>query len=155
VEYENNPFTGISYYYADEVDADLVTVPVKATRRIGKMGKTTAHAVAGLTANFAANKRYGYKTVHYPPPVPVPTPGGPVSPNSVIPEGKGIFEKGGLVQNAYATADLGLRVERPLGSSRYTAFVEPMYRQSLGGGLGPHAARISTFSLQAGVMASL
>jgi hypothetical protein len=64
------------------------------------------------------------------------------------------MEGGGLAHNAYATADLGLRLEHNLGK-RFTAFIEPVYRQNLGGGFGPRSAQISTFSVQAGVMASL
>jgi len=151
-EYQNDPFNGIAFFYTTDVNAEVFSVPVKATRQIAKVGKTTAHAVAGLTAHFAANKRYGYKTVHYPPPMPLgPDPGSSIA---AFPDGKGVFENGGLTHNAYATADLGLRVEQPLGK-RYIAFVEPIYRQSLGGGVGPKASRLSTFSFQAGVMASL
>ena len=152
VEYLNDPFNGIAFYYNDQVHADVISVPVKATRRIAKLGKTTAHAVAGVTAHFAANKRYAYKSVYYPPPIPVGP--DPTKPVATFPEGKGVFEKGGLANNAYATADLGLRVEQAMGK-HYVAFVEPVYRQSLGGGLGPRASRLSTFSFQAGVMASL
>jgi hypothetical protein len=152
VEYLNDPFNGIAFYYNDEVNADVFSVPVKVTRRVAKMGNTTAHAIAGVSAHFAANKRYDYKSVYLPPPIPVGP--DPSKPATTFPEGKGVFEKGGLSNNAYATADLGLRVEQSLGK-HYVAFVEPVYRQSLGGGLGPRASRLNTFSFQAGVMASL
>lgn len=154
VEYQNDPFNGISYRYVDKVDADVISIPVKATRKLAKIGSTTAHAVAGVSTHFAAAKRYEYETVHFPPPIPLPNPN-PVNPNlAAFPEGNGVLEKGGLTQNVYASADLGLRVEHPIGK-RYMAFVEPLYRQSLTGGFGPNSARISTFSIQAGVMASL
>lgn len=154
VEYQNDPFNGISYRYVNEVDADVISVPVKATRCIAKLGSTTAHAVAGVTTHFAASKRYEYETVHFPPPIPQPNPN-PVPPNmAAFPEGNGVLENGGLTQNVYASADLGLRLEQPIGK-RYIAFVEPLYRQSLTGSLGPNSARINTFSIQAGVMASL
>lgn len=154
VEYQNDPFNGISYYYIDQVDADVVSVPVKCTRRIAKLKNTSAYAVAGVTAHFATNKRYGYETVHYPPPIPMPNPDPNPSNIASLPNAKGVLESGSLNYNAYSTADLGLRVEHPLGK-RYVAFVEPVYRRSLGGGLGPTASKLSTFSLQAGVMASL
>lgn len=147
--YQYDPITGSDLFYIDDVDANVFSIPIKATRRIAKVGKTTAHAVAGVTANYSTTKRYGYKTVHFPP----ITSSDPIT-IEPLPEGKGVFENGGLTHNAYATADLGLRVEQPLGK-RYIAFVEPIYRQSLGGGLGPKASRLSTFSFQAGVMASL
>lgn len=150
--YINDPFNGIAFFFADEVDADVVEIPVKVTRRIAKMGKTSAHAVAGVTGHFAASKRYGYQTLHYPPPIPVGNPTTP--PSAEFPVGNGVLEKGGLSNNAYATADLGLRVEQKIGK-RYVAFIEPAFRQSLGGSFGPRASKLSTFSLQAGVMASL
>lgn len=151
----NDPIQGIAFFYTDEVEANVLSVPVKVTRRVAKMGKTTAHAVAGVSAHFAASKNYAYKTVHYPPPNPQPNPN-PVPPPSAstIAEAKGLLENGGLAYNAYASADLGIRLERSIGK-RYTAFVEPVYRQSLGGSLGPKASRLNTFSLQAGVMACL
>jgi hypothetical protein len=153
-EYQNDPFNGITFFYVDNVEADVFSIPVKATRRMAKVKNTTAMAVGGVSSHFASNKRYGYNTVHYPPPgqLPDPAPGVPAIPT--FPEAKGIFENGGLSYNAYATADLGLRVEQALGK-RYIAFVEPIYRQSLGGGIGPKASHLSTFSVQAGVMASL
>lgn len=150
-EYYNDPFNGIGYFYNVGVEADVFSVPVKVTRRLAKVGSTSAHAVAGVTANFATSKNYAYKTVHFDP----PNPQNPVAPiKADLPEGKGVLENGGLAHNAYATADLGLRVEQPIGK-RYIAFVEPVYRHSMGGGLGPRAGRLHTFSLQAGVMASL
>lgn len=152
-EYSNDPTYGLSVYYTKEVDADVVSIPVKGTRQILKGRKTSAHAIAGVTAHFAVDKKYHYQTQHYPPigssdPI-------TYNPNlAPLPEAKGVFENGGTQQNVYATADLGLRVERSMGK-RYVAFVEPVYRQSLGGGFGPGAAKLSTFSVQAGVMASL
>lgn len=154
VEYQNDPFNGISYLYVDQVDADVISIPVKATRRMAKIGSTSAHAVAGITTHFAATKRYAYETVHFPPPIPQPNPN-PADPDlASFPEGKGVLENGGLTQNVFASADLGLRLEQPIGK-RYVAFVEPLFRQSLSGGFGPNSARINTFSIQAGVMASL
>lgn len=153
VEFQNDPFNGISFFHINEVDADVVSLPVKATRRIGKIGNATAHAVAGLGAHLATSKTYGYVTTHYPPPVPVGA-----DPNtsytSVLPNGKGVLENGGMANNFYGTADLGLRVEHPIGK-HYSAFIEPVYRHSIGGSLGPNLSRINTFSLQAGVVASL
>jgi hypothetical protein len=153
VEYLNNPFQGIAFYYNNEVNADVVSIPVKATRRVFKAGKTSGHVVAGVTGHFAASKRYQYDNVHYPPPIPVgpnPVPLGKIP----APAGNGILENGGMTHNAYATADLGFRLERSLGS-RYSAFIEPIYRQSLGGGLGPVASRLNTTSVQAGILATL
>ncbi|MFN0035069.1 MAG: hypothetical protein ACKVUS_08385, partial [Saprospiraceae bacterium] len=99
VTYQND-LQGISFFHIDNVDADVFSVPVKATCRIAKVGKTTAHAVAGLTANFATSKSYGYQTAHYPPGPTTP----PIDPNApplpALPNGKGLLENGGLAHNA-------------------------------------------------------
>ncbi len=150
VAYQNDPVRGFSLYNIDQVDADVFSVPVKVTRRVAKVGKASAHVLVGMAVHFATNKNYDFKTLHYPQP---PSPNNPI-PIASLPNGKGVLENGGLAHNAYATADLGIRVEQPLGR-HYVAFVEPSYRRSLGGGFGPNTARINTFSLQAGVMASL
>jgi hypothetical protein len=59
-----------------------------------------------------------------------------------------------MTHNAFVTADIGLRLEQSFGN-RYSAFIEPIYRHSLGGGLGPVASRLNTVSVQAGVLATL
>ncbi len=154
VEYLNDPFNGIHLFYVSQVDAQIVSVPVKATRQIAKFGKSSAHAVAGITTHLAASKNYAHKTVHFPPPIPSPNQNPTPNQSEPFPDGKGLLEQGGLTQNVYASADIGLRLEHLIGK-RYVAFVEPSYRQTLAGGLGPQTSKINTFSLQAGVMAHL
>lgn len=154
--YAGNVTSGYVGSYLANVDADLISIPVKVTRRIGKVGKTSVHAVAGVTTNIAAQKSYHYKTVQFPGSAPSSQ-----GPNTIAAQpqlrqtGRGVFENGNLTDNIYASADVGLRLERPI-AGRWTVFVEPTYRQSLSSkGLGPRPAKINTFSLQAGVMAGL
>lgn len=155
VEFLNDPHLGIAYYYNSQVDADVVSIPVKVTRRVFKAGKNSGHLVAGVSGHFAASKSYQYNSVHYPPVDPIPG-GDPIPPPGSVPApaAKGILENGGMTHNAYASADIGLRLERTLGN-RYSAFIEPIYRHSLGGGLGPVASRLNTVSVQAGILATL
>ena len=140
--------------YADQVDADLVSVPLKVTRRVARFGKTSAHAVAGVTTNVAIEKSYRYKKTFYPgsqPPQGTPTGSQP----ALRQDGQGVFEGGQFTDNAYVTADLGLRLEHTVGK-RLVAFVEPSYQFNVSGqGIGPQPARISTVGFHAGVMASL
>ncbi|TNE51656.1 MAG: hypothetical protein EP344_16510 [Bacteroidetes bacterium] len=140
-----------------DVNTDLVSVPVKVTRRVAHLGKMSVHATAGMTANFAAQKNYDYGTVYYAPdalppnflPDPSQTP-------KLRKSGKGILENGTVSQNIYATLDAGIRLERPIANGRYTAFVEPAVRRTIGGkGIGPGREPINTLSLQAGIMAYL
>jgi len=154
VEYYNNPFQGIGLFYVDEVTADVFTLPVKVTRQVAKVGTVRAHAVAGVSAQVAAQKNYAYQSLHFPPASPQSNPHSSGTAEADLPVGRGVLENGGSAHNIYTTVDLGLRVEQALGK-RYVAFIEPLYSASLGGGFGPKTARINTFSLQAGILASL
>lgn len=153
--YAGNAAGGYYGSYLAEVDADVIGVPVHATRQLAKAGKMTIHAVAGLTANVATQKGYRNKTVFYPgssPSNPDPTQqtNTPLFKN----EGIGLLEKGGQLKgNAYASADAGLRLEAPI-SRRANIFVESTYRHALpvGEGLAPQSNSIHTVSINAGVM---
>lgn len=145
---------GLYGSYASHVDADLVSVPVKITRRIAQFGQASIHATAGVTTNIALDKSYQYAGVFYPAPSSSGSPGTDQKPK-LRKNGQGALENGSLNGNVYASADVGLRIEHPIGR-RLAAFVEPAYRQSLGSrGIGPNPARINTFSVQAGVLATL
>jgi hypothetical protein len=155
--YAGNPIVGFLGAYVKDVDADVFSIPVKVTRRLAKVGGATAHAVAGLTANVATEKRVNYKTVFDP----GSNPGGsntldPAIRSIPAVNNKGVLEGGALKTNSYVTADIGVRVEQSLGR-RYTAFVEPSYHRALGGGpyYGPKTERTHAFTIQAGVMAAL
>ncbi len=143
------------YYgsYADQVDGVLASVPVKVTRRMAHFGKTQVHATAGMTANVAIEKNYRYQKTYYPGTQPIGTP--TTSQPTLLQDGQGLLEGGSFGDNAYVTADLGLRVEHPLGK-RLVAFVEPTCQFNVAGqGIGPKPARINTVGFHAGVMASL
>lgn len=145
------------YYgaYVREVSADIVSVPVKATRRIARTGRLTAHAVAGLTANVAVEKTYQNKTVFYPGFQPQPGTDPLPKPTSLAQTGTGLFEGGSLEGNTYLNATVGLRLEHPV-SKRHTVFVEGTYNPALTRkGLGPKPAQINTLALSAGVMAGI
>lgn len=150
-----NTVDGFHGSFNSLVEADMVSVPVKITRRVAQLGRMSAHFVAGATTNIALDKSYQYGTVFYPG-------GGPLTPNAapgqqpqLRQKGQGLLENGSLNGNVYASLDAGLRLEHPLGR-RFVAFVEPAYRHSLGGkGIGPKPGKINTLSVQAGVMATL
>lgn len=153
--YAGNAANGYYGAYLAEVDADVISVPLHATRQIAKVGKVSAHAVAGLTANVATQKGYRHKSVYYP----GSSPSGP-DPNQqgnkplFRQEGVGFLENGGqLSGNTYVSADAGFRVEAPI-SRRATVFVESTYRHALplGEGLAPQPTNIHTVAINAGVM---
>lgn len=153
--YAGNAAGGYYGSYLAAVDADVIGIPVHATRQIAKAGKMTIHAVAGLTANIATQKGYRNKTIFYPGsspsrPDPGQQPPAPLFKN----EGVGLLEKGGQLKgNAYASADAGLRLEAPI-SRRANLFVESTYRHALpiGEGLAPQTNNINTVAINAGVM---
>jgi hypothetical protein len=152
--YDGSATTGFYGTYATEVTADVVSIPLKASKRVAKVGKATVHATAGVTAHVVAQKEFRYKTVFYPgfsqqsDPQPVPAP-------KQRQVGRGVFEGGELSNNAFVSADLGIRLEHPIGK-RYVAFVEPSLRAAVGNkGFGPSDTRISGVAIQAGIMGGL
>ena len=154
--YAGNLQNGYVGTYASDVNADLFSIPVKTTRKMAQMGRTSVHAVAGVTGNISVQKSYQYKTIEYGTgPSSQPNPGQQSTPQ-LTRKGTGLLEKNGtLAGNFYATADVGVRIQRPVGK-RLTAYVEPAYHQALGkSGLGPKSNKINTLSLNAGVIASL
>ena len=153
--YAGNPIDGFTGSFTSQVDADVLTIPVKVTRRLAQARKTSVHGTAGLNASVATQKRFSKQSIFYPPSSPSggnqPDPGLNPIPGK---RNDGAFEGGSLAGNSFVSAELGLRVERSMGK-RYTAFVEPSYRHGLGKGYGPKREKINTFSLQAGVLAAL
>ncbi len=138
-----------------EIGSDMITVPVKVSRRVARVGKTTAHAVAGVTAHFAAAKNFDHGTVFYPDPLPNALPTNNQKPKHRA-NGRGVLEGGRLNDNFFASVDAGVRIEHPIAGGRYKAFVEPVYRQNISGkGVGPKREPVNSFVLQAGVMAFL
>lgn len=135
---------------------DFVSVPVKVNRQIARVGNTTARVVGGVTTSFAVQKSYDYGTVFYDDPNPPSNLPGSANPK-LRKSGRGVLENGGkLAGNVTATVDAGIRIEQPLGRGRYTAFIEPGFRQSLSRkGVGPNREPMNTLTLQAGVMAFL
>lgn len=153
--YDGSAGSGYFGSYAAEVSAELVSIPVKVTRKLAAVGKSTVHAVAGVAANVAVQKEYRYKTVYYPGLQPQPGPSTPTNKPVYQRIADGVLENGALSDNAYVTGEFALRLERPLGK-RYVAFVEPGFRSSLSNeGFGPGDTKVSGFSLQAGIMGAL
>jgi hypothetical protein len=137
------------------VEADLLSIPVKAIRRVWKAGKTEVHAVAGATAHLALQKSYKYETIYFPgqPPSTLPVLSADQQ-DKLRPKANGLLEGGRAAGNTYLTADAGIRVEYPI-STRFTAFIEPTYRRAFGNGIGPQASRINTMAVSAGVITTI
>jgi len=133
------------------VAADLLSIPLRATRLAWRSGQLEVHAVAGGAAHLALQKSYEYETLVFTgqPPSGLPV----ISPDQqaqLRPKAQGLLQGGRLLDNAYLTVDLGLRLQYPL-SAKYTVFVEPAVRQALGRGIGPKAGKLNTAGLNVGV----
>lgn len=153
--YGGSTVNGFYASFAKSVDADMVSVPVKITRRIAQIGPMSAHAVAGVTTHIALDKSFQYGSTFYPGQGPPNATADPNQQPQLRKTGKGVLENGSINGNVYASADAGVRLEYPV-SRRLVAFVEPAYRHAIGQkGIGPKPSRINTFSLQAGVLTTL
>jgi hypothetical protein len=134
----------------DRVRANMVSVPARLTRQIVRVGRTSVHAVAGLTAHFAANKSYEFRDEEL-----VSSPSSLSNDQPTLPQSKGIFENGTLYGNSYLTTDASVRVEHRL-NRRMAAYVEPQYRRHANGrGVGPNASKNNAIGVQAGVIAMI
>lgn len=153
--YDGSVTNGYYASYADQVNADVITIPVRATRRIAKIGKSTILAIAGVTANIAVVKEYRYKSTFYPGLSPQQSPGGTQAKPSLKKQGKGLLENGSFDDNFYATADAGIRVEHPI-NHKLVAYLEPSVQTAITNkGIGPSNSKINSIGFRAGVIASL
>jgi hypothetical protein len=145
------------YYgtYVNQVNADVVSIPVHVTRKVGKMGRTVIHAIAGSTANFAVRKSFDYKTVYYPSLSQSSDPNNPGNKPTAQKDSRGVFQHGTVSENFYASVDAGIRVEHSF-KKNFSVFLEPMMQTTFTkNGIGPDASKINTFSVRAGVIAAL
>jgi hypothetical protein len=144
-----NSLTGI---YLKEIDLEVASMPVSVNRKMARVGKSTFYAKAGVTAHAVTQASYRYQTIQLPPTT--PNPGGPDNPNFLPTQGKGIFEGGSISNNAWVTADAGIRIERPI-NRQMSIFIEPMYSSVIAGKTGPKNDKIAGLALNAGVTSRL
>lgn len=141
------------YYGANlrTVSANLLSIPLRATRLAWRSGNWEIHAVAGAAAHLALQKSYEYETLVFTgqPPSGLPVIG-PDQQAQLRPEAQGLLQGGRLRENAYGTLDLGLRVQYPL-SSETIVFVEPALRRAFGRGIGPKPGKLHTAAFNLGI----
>jgi hypothetical protein len=149
--FQGMPQTG--YYAASmaEVRADMLMLPLVVSRRVWSTERWQAWISGGLTAHLALDKAYDYDYIYYPPGHLPLTQADPNAQPHLLERGRGLFEKGGLASNAYASADLGIRWEYGAPGSRYAWYVQPLYRRGLTPGIGPNAERLHAWVLQVGL----
>jgi hypothetical protein len=143
---------GLSGVYLKEMDLDVASLPVSVNRKMAKIGKSTLYVKAGVTGHAVTQASYRYETVKLPPTTPIP--GDPDNRNFTPTKGKGVFEGGSIQNNAWVTADAGIRIERPI-NRQMSIFIEPMYSGVIAGKTGPKNDRIAGLALNAGVTSRL
>lgn len=146
---KNNTTYGVSY---DQIQADVVDVPVKVLREVARFGRTRLHVTAGATAHLAVQKDATYKNIQYASAPPSPK---PLADEPALPTNKGVLEGGNVGGNSYVSLDAGVRIEHKI-SARASAFVEPQYRRFASGkGYSNEKSKTQSIGFQAGVIAAL
>ncbi len=155
--YTGNVSNGYYGSALKSVEAEVVSVPFKATRRLATMGKGSLHAFGGASANVVVEKAYNYDTYYFPGSAPSGTrPVDDDEASGIRKPGRGALEQNGQwAGNVYAAIEAGIRYEYPI-NKRFAAFVEPGYRMALPGqSLGPNKSTVHTMSVKAGVITTL
>jgi len=122
-----------------DMNMHVAEIPLHLQYTINKSTNWRPFITAGVTANVAMFADYQYKD-------------GIESPFDTSREA-GLFEGGRLSDNVYATADIGLGLERQLDKNLHL-FIQPTVKFALDD-VGAHHDRINTFSLVMGARAAL
>lgn len=130
-----------------------LSVPLRVSRRIARIGPLEARLGAGLAAHVHLQKDYEYRQVSLPEP---PQKAGPIPTVAAKQHfGAGILEQGGrLRDNLFASAEIALRIEAPVGAHGTSkVFVEPAWMVGFSSAsLGPETGRLSGPVMQVGVV---
>lgn len=139
----------------DRQEYEIVGIPVRVTAKIARLGHTSISARGGFSANAIVQKNNVRQKIETPQPA-IPNTEGPLALyRKNKEEQNGLFEGGSLSENGFVTADAGLRLERPVGG-RMSVFFEPMVQYSIKNqGIGLRKDKLSTFSWQVGMTATL
>ena len=136
-----------------DVTLGSVSVPLRVSRRIARLGAVEARIGAGLAVHANIQKDYQYRIVSLPAP---PQGAGPIQTvNEKRHIGAGILEQGGrLRNNVFVSAEAALRIETAIGAnSASKIFVEPSWMAGLhSASLGPESGRLSGLAVQIGVV---
>ncbi len=122
-----------------DMNMHIVEIPLHLQYTIKKSTNWRPFITAGVTANVAMFADYNFNN-------------GGESPFDNKREA-GVFEGGRLGDNVYATADIGLGLERQLDKNLHL-FIQPTVRFALDD-VGAHHDRINTFSLVMGARTAL
>ncbi|MFN4080817.1 MAG: hypothetical protein ACK4NS_07935 [Saprospiraceae bacterium] len=136
-----------------DVTLGSVSVPLRVSRRIARLGPIEARMGAGIVAHAHLQKDYMYRVVALPA---TPQGSGPIQTVTRKQHiGAGILEQGGrLRNNVFVSAEAGLRIEAAVGANGASKiFVEPSWMAGLhSASHGPEPGKLSGLTVQAGVV---
>ncbi len=146
---------GFAKQLTSKQEYEIMGIPVRATAKIARVKHLSVSARAGFSANAVVQKndiRQNVKIQN------AAVPGSPVIAalfRKSKTEQRGLFEGGSLRENGFLTADAGFRFERPVGG-RTSVYFEPVVQYTLKKeGIGARKDKLTTFSWQIGMTATL
>ncbi len=152
LEIRGNTTDGYVQESLKDIELNQIKIPVRARCQIENKGRWTVFAVFGGSIDLVMQARYDRVRRVL---------GNPLASFRVTApltkDPGGLLESGMWSKNHYFTADIGMGIEYK-ASNRWSLFVQPTYQQqfiSPSSGIGPNKDRINTFSLLAGIKATL
>ncbi|MCB0585766.1 MAG: hypothetical protein KDD06_10650 [Phaeodactylibacter sp.] len=147
--------SGLQGQRLEASELNIINVPLHFRYSFLRRGSWRAYALAGASLQVAFQRnyyvseepQYDFRPMQ-PPPAPAPDAGEEPVIDRIRKSGLGWFEGGTFEENAYLTGNVGIGLERYIGS-RWSLFVQPTYQHSLQYfrvGLGPNADRINSLS---------
>ncbi len=158
-------FETVNYYIREEfngVQLDILQVPLNVAYHFKNEGKWRMYSNIGVSGHFITSSVYEIKTNRTPSFsnfAMLPTPAGLPDDNKSIREEKefpdGLIDGGSIHDNFYATANLGLGIERFV-SPRWSVFFQPNYQHHLlTDGIGVNGEKLYNLSFYLGTKVSL
>lgn len=128
------------------ITQNQVEIPINLEFTIKESINWRPFFVAGVSGNFVLHTKYDYDLVNYQ--------GQPSELEFDYPnDTKGLLNGGNFKSNSYATANLGIGLERKLDNNLHL-FILPTFKYALSG-IGPNDDKVNTFSLVMGARATL
>jgi hypothetical protein len=133
---------------------DIVQIPVRATRSIFRKRKTEVLATGGVQLMATVQISPDYNSFYAPGSTPDPT-SQQIPPIPPVKSVDGLFEGGRLSDNTHLLAVAGLRLEQHLNASNKLLFVEVNGQKLLTKRVASTDATFAAIGLRAGLMATL
>lgn len=154
----------VEEYYAGDVQTSYIghklvgsraivaSLPMQVQRQLLIAGKFRASAMSGLTTHFTLHRADDYQGIRITPPQGAGQPSVPGwGKPQVLTEEKGLFQGGTLNKNTWASAQLGLQLEYPIGPDKRIFFQQTASRDLGSARLGPLPRHRTYWSASAGI----